>query len=167
MRARGVVSAALCILLIALALPAGAVQTMDPDDSPGPLDLRVLRMVQEPSGVLHVRIGTYDAWSKTILTKDGPERWFVFFETKKGGGPEYRGRIYEAGDKLFIQIKGQGSSFDPLPVEKLSSTALRFTVPGSTPMTPLGVALATRTLYVEQSATYLDRAPDIGYLSNG
>jgi hypothetical protein len=150
-----------------VASPAGAVQTMDPDDSPGPMDLRVLRIVQESSGELHVRIALYDAWSKDILTPDGPERWFVFFDTKQGGGPEYRGRIVESGDQLVVRIHGQGSSFEAIPVEKLDAKALRFTVPGTTPMTKLGVGLFTTTRYVEQSATYLDRAPDIGYLSNG
>jgi hypothetical protein len=168
MRSRLVAMLLTAGLVVALALPAEAVQTAtDPNDTAGPLDVHTLTVNQESNGILHVRIALYNGWNKTIVSQGGPDRWFAYFNTDSDAGWEYRGRIYFANGDLAIAIKGQdGSQYEPLPVHKPTAKALRFTVPGGAPMAPQGVGIATRTIYVAEDNSYFDRAPDQGSVSD-
>ncbi|MFN2542964.1 MAG: hypothetical protein ABR600_00125 [Actinomycetota bacterium] len=167
MRTRFPILMALIAVLVASAAPASAATTsIDPNDAAGPLDLHVLRVDQSSNGILHVRISLYHGWNKTIVSKGGPDRWFVYFDIDSSPGWEYRGRISYSNGDLALSIKGNNSNFEPLPVKKPTAKALQFTVPGGAQMTPDGVGIATRTIYVAEDNTYFDRAPDTGFIAD-
>lgn len=169
MKVRGGAAAVMLVAALWSAVPAAAVVSADPDDTPGKLDVEELRVTQDVDARLRIVIRTFEPWGTHLLRRPGPNWIRVLFDTEPGGGPEYSGRIYELGGRLTIQINGQGSQFENLPVRHPNGRTARLVVPGDTPMSPLGVGVAVRTRVFKEGSVCdpacRDRAPDGGFLA--
>jgi hypothetical protein len=152
------------VLLALLPTAAGATQVTDPNDVPGPLDLELVRAVRSASGQpITFTIRAQAPFRKTVL---GPAaNWVkVFLNVDVDASVDYVGTITLTGTRLSVFFSGQGNNFEPLPVQRPSVRAMRFTVPGGAPLAPNGpVSMIVQSHYVNAgscSMGCLDVAPN-------
>lgn len=171
MRTRSILVAVLGVLALVLAAtPAAAAQVTDPDDVAGKLDLKTLVVRKaDATAPLVVKVTTYETWAPKLLKDSGKNRVYVLFDVDADGTAEYVGEISSSGGDLHMDITGQGSAFEPLPVKHPNGHTLKTVVPGGSPPNPDGtVGIATRSVFHDTAAcgtACKDRIPDAGWLS--
>ena len=140
----------------------------DPDDVDGQLDIRNLN-ANRTGDLLAVSLKTYEPWSSNVLVgpgpnRAGPNRLTIFYDIDLDGFPDYRGKIIYSGGALSLYITGEGSAFEPIPVERPTNVRAQFVHPVDIFFAPSGgssevdMQIRARSLYngVE------DKAPDAG-----
>ncbi|MBI2237882.1 MAG: hypothetical protein HYU54_05065 [Actinobacteria bacterium] len=160
------------LLLLASAVSAAATQAGDPDDVAGKLDLKELVVGKADSTApLRVRLETYEGWKRNLLCDCGDNRLVILFDVDSDSAADYVGKISQADDgKLYLYIKGEGSSFEPLPVRHPEDDVIKTVVPGDSPPNPSGtVRIAARSTYYSATGACddgcKDRAPNGGWLA--
>jgi hypothetical protein len=157
-------AAAVAALLVLVPAAAEAAQVTDPNDTPGKLDLELVRGVRNVSGdPITFTIRMQAPFEKAVL---GPAaNWVkVFLNVDGDAAVDYVGTIKKSGTKLAVYFSGQGDNFEPLPVRRPNLRTLRFTVPGGPPLAPNGpVSMIVQSHYVNAGACSmgcLDVAPN-------
>jgi hypothetical protein len=158
------------LALVLAATPAAAVQVTDPDDVAGKLDLKTLVVRKaDASAPLIAKITTYENWAATLLKDSGHNRICVLFDVDADGAAEYVGKISSSGGDLHMDITGQGSAFEPLPVKHPDGHTIKTVVPGGSPPNPDGtVQIAAKSVFHDTgtcSTACKDRAPNTGWLA--
>lgn len=169
MRTRSFPALVPLLVLALLATPAGATTVTDPDDVAGKLDLATVTGTKtDATAPLKIRITTYENWAARLLRESGRNRVIVLFNVDTDPETEYRGAIVYAGGDLVMRIRGEGSSFEPLPVRHPNGHTLRTVVPGGSPPNPDGrVRIAVRSRMYDDAECAdgcRDRAPNGGWV---
>jgi hypothetical protein len=155
---------------LALASSAFTATVSDPNDVPGKLDLRSVTATSS-SGFVRVTVRTWNTWTNAVLASPGPNRLVALFDTNLDGTSDYRGRILRSGGMLIVLLSGQGSSFEPLPVERVNGSTVRFSFPQD--IVAEEVESMDESLQVAAKSTFkgsacpaacTDRAPGSGWL---
>ena len=158
------------LALVLAATPAVAAQVTDPNDVAGKLDLKTLVVRKaDARAPLVAKITTYENWTASLLKDSGKNRVYVLFDVDADRMAEYVGEISCSGGDLHMDISGQGSTFEPLPVKHPNGHTLKVVLPGSSPPNPKGtVWIAARSVFhdaVACSTACRDRIPDAGWVS--
>ena len=162
--------------LAAFAAPASACcssSATDPNDVAGKLDLAFIGWTKPMSdGPLHVTVKTHGTWAKSVL-QGSANRLIVYLDTDRNGSTDYHARVKESGGKLYVQISGSGSAFEPLPAHKPDGRTVKFSIPGDSPPNPSGTGPQIRAYSKFTEAVQcdtasghppcVDRAPDTGW----
>ncbi|MEW6059350.1 MAG: hypothetical protein AB1551_04290 [Actinomycetota bacterium] len=169
-RSRILLTVSVALALTSYATPAGASQVSDPNDVSGRLDLSVLIGTKAfANAPLVIKVRTYGNWGKRLLSDAGENRIYVLFDVDGDGITDYTGEISESGGKLHMDITGDGSAFEPLPVSHPNRRTIKTTVPGGSPPNPKGTLyIAARSEFTNSTScatTCEDRIPDSGWLT--
>lgn len=116
-------------LVTVLAGPAGAHgrTVLDPDDSPGPLDVVAAR-VKHPEGLLKLRLVTYETWDDATISDDLK---FVSFELDDPSRPGIercvvvRNVVDEEGNVTSWEGPVYGDCGGPVPYHREVGTVIR------------------------------------------
>ena len=160
--------------LASFAAPASACcssSATDPNDVLGKLDLAFIGWVKPVAdGPLNVTVKTHGRWARTVL-HGRANRLVVYLDTDRNGTTDYHARVKESGGKLFVQIAGSGSTFEPVPAHKPNGRTVTFSIPGNSPPNPSGTgpqikAVSTFTQSGPCGMGHppcVDHAPDSGW----
>lgn len=145
---------------------------MEDGRDPGLLDLRRLQAFRGGAGgqVLRIVVTTWTRWQPQLLAPGAPHRLVVSFDTDHDGKADYTGRVAFEKGRLNLFIRGSGSAFEPLPVERREEKRVAVWVPGDSPPNPAGrrVWVAVESLYLAPGTRCrsgcVDRVPNSGWL---
>jgi hypothetical protein len=157
-------------VLAAAAIPAGAEGVSDPNDVAGKLDLHLLSGTKaHKKAPLRITLSTYEALHGPLIARRKPNRLFILFDVDRDRRREYRGRITGGRSGFGIDISGQGSHFETIPVHHPDPTTLTMKIPGNFAANPAGrVKIAARSKFFGAgscSRGCRDRVPDVGWLT--
>jgi hypothetical protein len=109
------VLAGVLLIVVALAAPASAhpQTTLDPDDSPGPLDLVAQRFRHTKSGVI-LRAVTYETWDDSVIHADPQNA--IWFHLNLDDDAEMERCIRYPGEAGAVSVYRRCSVF---PISKL------------------------------------------------
>ena len=146
-----------------------ALPTTDPDDVDGPLDVRNFNATRT-GDLIAVSLTTYESWSSSVLAsasagKQGANRVTILYDVDLDGKADYRGRVISAGGSLTLFISGQGSQFEPVPVERPDSTSAQYVHPVEVFFTSFFRPIKGGEIQLQAQTAYQgaeDQAPDAG-----
>ena len=140
----------------------------DPDDVDGQLDIRDLNATRT-GDLLAVSLKTYEPWSSNVLVgtplKAGTNQLTISYDVDLDGTADYRGRVVYAGGALSVFTSGNGSEFEPIPVERPNDRTAQFVHPVDVffldaALSEADIQIRAKTLYNGEE----DRAPDSGWV---
>jgi hypothetical protein len=154
-------AACMLVVLVLAAAPAHATTVTDPDDVPGRLDVALVQATRTPYGATKIKVTTHDAFRSRLLRPSSEHRFVILFDTDGAEGYEFRGRVVKTSNGLVLNIRGSGSSFEPLRVRRSDYTELHVIVPGDSPPGPSSAyRIKVKTIFNGN----VDRAPESGWV---
>jgi hypothetical protein len=155
------------ILIVAVALAAPSVRVMDPNDVPGKIDVREIRLRYNP-GPATWTIITYQPWIPRQIWDRG--HFFVFLDTLGDERPEYYAAIHPLRRGFAAELRRfyDDEFIMKLPVSRSARTSISVSVPlfklkfGSARTSYFWSAMTSFVGPVCQS-TCFDRVPNNGH----
>ena len=160
-----VVPLAMTVMMLTAQAATAATEIHDPHDVGGKLDIESVDASRN-GGALEVAVTMYGTWPSSLLAHSGGNRIRILFDTDNDGSPEYTGTIVSVHGHLEMNIKGQGSTFEPLNVRRPDDNTALVTVPGGSPPNPAHAyqVAASATFVPASGPKKVDRAPDHGWI---
>lgn len=154
------------VMMLASQVASAATEIHDPHDVGGKLDIESVDASRN-GGALEVAVTMYGTWPSSLLAHSGGNRIRVLFDTDNDGAPEFTGTIVSLHGHLEMIIRGQGSEFEPLSVNRPDDNTALVTVPGGSPPNPAHKyqVAASATFVPASGPKKVDRAPDHGWIA--
>jgi hypothetical protein len=151
---RAIILASLVAVLILLVTAANAgccsASHLDPDDTPGRLDLKRITYIKDGTQApMRVTIRTYQSWRSRYLTLFSGNAVRVRLEVDDDPEADYVAAIrFRKG--LVAVISGEGRIFDPIRVRRPDLRTARFRIPGQSPPNPnaTDIGISAKTEFI-------------------